>query len=214
MKEPNNNATSDVKEVTGQSAEIQNTEDLTDEQWEKVFQHPRFKELNERAKTAETQLAEIKANEEKEHQKKLKEEGKLQELLEAKEKELEELRSKLSETALTSQIVATASKLNVLDTEAVVKLLDRSKLVQDKDGNFTNIPEMVETLLAEKPYLVGKNVSPNIGSTANTTTQSQSGDFVITKTELIERLKDVNWYSEHKGEIAQWQKEGRIDYTR
>jgi hypothetical protein len=55
---------------------------LTEEQWAKVFQHPRFTQLNEKAKEAEK----LEKERAKELQEKLKEEGKYKELLEASEK--------------------------------------------------------------------------------------------------------------------------------
>lgn len=189
---------------------------LTDEQWEKVYQSPRFKQLNETAKKAKEKLEAIEVEKEKEAQKKLKEEGKYQELLEAKDKENEQLKSNLAGLMLNNQVLTIASKLKVLDTEAVVKLLDKNKLVTGEDGTYLNVEEVVKELLTEKPYLAGDsaNTSSNIGSKANATTDSQNGNFVMTKTELQNKLKDHSWYLEHKDEITQWQKEGRIDFTK
>jgi hypothetical protein len=190
---------------------------LTEEQWEKVFQHPRFSQLSSKAKEAEKELEKIRKAKEKEDQDKLKEEGKFQELLEAKEKEIENLQGSISELKLTSGIMSVASKLNVVDTDAVARLIDRSKLEADKDsGEYTNVEDVVKELLTEKPYLAkeGSNVSSNIGSGSNATTGSQNGNFVITKSELTAKLQDHSWYEEHKDEIVQWQKEGRIDMTR
>jgi hypothetical protein len=221
------NQTTETKAVEGVSAEDTKNKTVTatveelklsDEQWSKVFEHPRFKELNERATTAEKQLKEKLDAEAKSQQKKLKEEGKYQELLEEKEKEIESIKSSLAETLLNNEVISIASKLKVLDTEAVVKLIDRSKLQIDKDGRYLNTEEVVKNLLSDKPYLVGEgnstNSSVNIGANSNTTTGNQSGDFVITKSELREKARDTKWYTEHKDEITTWQKEGRIDYSR
>lgn len=207
-------AKTDDKNIDSQKGEELN---LTEEQWAKVFQHPRFSELSKRAKSAERELEKIQKAKEKENQDKLKEEGKYQELLEAKEKEIENLKSSISELKLTSGIMSVASKLNVVDTDAVARLIDRSKLETDKDsGEYTNIEDVVKELLSEKPYLAkeGSSVSSNIGSNSNATTDSQNGNFVITRSELTAKLQDHSWYEEHKDEILQWQKEGRIDMTR
>jgi len=218
--EGNQKVESDTKDT---SAEKQNTEspeekdfNLTDEQWEQVFKHPRFSKLNERAKEAEQALSKLEKEKEKELQEKLKEEGKYKELLEEKEKELDKLSSNLSEYKLNLEVVSIANKLNVVDTDAVVKLLDRNSLDIDKDGNYTNLEEAIKQLISEKPYLAkaGSDVRSNIGSNANATTESQSGDFIITKSELRAKLQDHNWYVENKDNIAQWEKEGRIDYSR
>jgi hypothetical protein len=228
MAKQSKNATSgENQEVESKSkdtsAEKENTEspkeegfNLTEEQWSEVFKHPRFTELNEKAKQAERELAKIEKEKDQELQKKLKEEGKLEELLEEKEKELERLTSSLQETQLNNEVMSVASKLNVVDTDAVVKLLDRGKLETGKDGNYLNVENVVQELISEKPYLAGaqSDVRSDIGGNANATTDSQSGDIVMTKSELRENLKDHNWYVEHKDDIAKWEKEGRIDYTR
>jgi len=185
---------------------------LTDEQWTEVFKHPRFTQLNEKAKEADK----LKEATDLELQKKLKEEGKFKELLEEREKEVETLKSSLSESRLNSEIVNIASKLKVVDTEAVVKLLDKSKLMTGTDGNYLNTEEVVRELLTQKPYLaeVSTNDGSNIGSKANATTKSQSGEFIISKSELTEKLKDHKWYLENKEDIDTWTKEGRIDYSK
>lgn len=61
------------------------------------------------------------------------------------------------ETRLTSAILAEASKADrkVVDPDAVLTLLDRSKLELDADGNPTNIAAAVDSLLEAKPYLAG-----------------------------------------------------------
>lgn len=189
---------------------------LTDEQWAEIFKSPRFKELNDRAKEAEAKVAEAEKIKEQEAQKKLKEEGKLEELLEEKDKKIEELTSNLKSFKLKNEIVSVASKLKVVDTEVVEKLIDESKLDVDTEGNYTNVEDVIQNLLSEKPYLAGagNNTSSSIGSNANATTQSQNGDFVITKTELREKSKDHNWYLENKENIDKWTKEGRVDYSR
>jgi predicted RNase H-like nuclease (RuvC/YqgF family) len=211
---------SKTKDISAKNENIESPKEegfnLTEEQWSEVFKHPRFTELNEKAKQAEKELARIEKEKDQELQKKLKEEGKLEELLEEKEKELEQLTSKLQETQLNNEVMSVASKLNVVDTDAVVKLLDKSKLEAGKDGNYLNVESVVSELISEKPYLANAqpDTSSNIGGNANATTSSQNGDFVITKTELREKSKDHSWYTEHKEDIDQWTKEGRIDYSR
>ncbi len=207
----------EAKAQESKPAEAKKTEsqelELTEAQWEQVFQHSRFKELNEKAKNAEAELEKVKKAEEKAKQDKLKEEGKLQELLEAKEKELEDLENSFKQQKIENQIVSVASRLNVVDTDAVARLLDSSKIETDDKGNPTNVEDVVKTLLSEKPYLA-KEGTTNVGSDANTSTESQNANFVITQSELKENLKDHKWYEENKDNITQWQKEGRIDYTR
>lgn len=76
---------------------------------------------------------------------------------ETAERERDEARTTAKETRLNSAILAEASKADrkVVDPEAVLQLLDRSKLEIDDAGNPTNIAEAMDTLLAEKKYLAG-----------------------------------------------------------
>lgn len=57
--------------------------------WEDVFKHPRFKELNDRAQSAEKRLQELTAAEAKQKEDALKEQNKFKELYEGLQKELE-----------------------------------------------------------------------------------------------------------------------------
>lgn len=76
---------------------------------------------------------------------------------ETAERERDEARTAAKETRLNSAILAEASKADrkVVDPEAVLQLLDRSKLEIDDAGNPTNIAEAMDSLLAEKKYLAG-----------------------------------------------------------
>jgi len=228
MAKQSKNATSGETQETESkskdtSAEKKTTEsskeegfNLSEEQWSEVFKHPRFTELNEKAKKAESELARIEKDKDQELQKKLKEEGKLEELLEEKEKEIERLTSNLQEKQLNNEVMSVASKLKVVDTDAVVKLLDKSKLETGKDGNYLNVESVVQDLISDKPYLANaqSNVRSDIGGSANASTDSQSGDIIMTKSELRAKLQDHKWYTEHKDEIETWRKEGRIDNSR
>jgi hypothetical protein len=207
VSEAQESKTAESKKTVSQEVE------LTEAQWEQVFQHSRFKELNDKAKKAEAELTKVKEAEEKAKQDKLKEEGKLQELLEAKDKELEALKNSFKQQKVESQIVSVASRLNVVDTDAVARLIDTSKFEYDDEGNPTNTEDVVKALLSDKPYLA-KEGTTNVGSDANTSTESQNANFVITQSELKAKLKDHKWYEDNKDNITQWQKEGRIDYTR
>ena len=227
VKQSNNATSEEIQKVESESkdtsAKKENIEspeskefNLSEEQWELAYKSPRFKQLNDRAKEAEAKVAEVEKANQKELQRKLKEEGKLEELLGEKEKEIEKLTSTLDSVNLNSQIISVASKLKVVDTDVVAKLIDTGKLEKDKEGNYLNVESVVQELISEKPYLAGvqSDVSSNIGGNANATTESQSGDFTITKSELREKLKDHAWYIENQDNIVQWTKEGRIDYSR
>lgn len=62
--------------------------------WEEVFNHPRFKQLNQRAKDAEDELATLKANAKKKQEDELKEQQKWEDLYNGSQKELEAERNR------------------------------------------------------------------------------------------------------------------------
>lgn len=220
--EPVNTQEDTTQKSEKQSAETQKADNsteegfnLTDEQWEEVFKHPRFSQLNERAKKAEAEAQKAKKQLSKYEEDKLKEENKYQELYEKAKEMNEGLTAQISNLKLEGQIFNIASRLKVLDTDAVIRLIDKDSIEFDDDGNPQNIEQVVIDLLKSKPYLVeGGAKNLNIGENSNPTTESQGGNFVMTKTELQTKLQDHKWYEEHKDDIYQWQKEGRIDYSK
>jgi hypothetical protein len=209
----NGQGTQNAQGTQGQTPEVFNP---TDEQWKQIFAHPRFKQLDERATNAETALKAKTDAEEKARQKKLKEDGDLAKLLEEKEGSVTTLSATVKQLRIENKMITIASKLKVLDTDAVIKLVDTSKIKFDKDENPTNLEDVVKELLTEKPYLVGEggNGSSTIGAGSNTTTGNQGEGFIITKSQLKENLKDHKWYEENKDKIVEWQKQGRIDYSK
>lgn len=56
--------------------------------WEEIFQHPRFKELNQKAQSATAELERIQAEEKKRNDEALKEQNKWKELYDGTQKEL------------------------------------------------------------------------------------------------------------------------------
>lgn len=64
---------------------------------------------------------------------------------------------RVKETTLRSAILVEASKPDrkIVDPEAALTLLDKSKLTLDADGSPTNIAEAMDALLTAKPYLAG-----------------------------------------------------------
>lgn len=94
-------------------AEAQNTDDRPPETWDQIFEHPRFKKLNERAKAAEAQIAEqekaVKAAEEA----RLAEQQKWQELAQKRADELAIAQKQLEEMTVTNMRTRIAAKMGL-----------------------------------------------------------------------------------------------------
>lgn len=127
----------------------------------RVFNHSRFKELNDKAKKA----SDYEAKEQKAREAKLIEEKKFTELLAEKDKTIADLTSKQQTSLTNMRILAEAQKAGAVDTDAVLQLIDRSAVKLNDDGTVTGADEAVKKLLESKPYLKGNGTNTTtIGS--------------------------------------------------
>lgn len=79
------------------------------------------------------------------------------------------LKAALANARLEAAVAAQAARLNIIDAEAAVKLLDRSTLELDDEGNPKNVEAALRELIKERPYLAPKaptNVAPSGGTNA------------------------------------------------
>ena len=104
---------------------------------------------------------------------KLKAEGKTQELLTAKETELNQVKSRLEQTAIQNSLLAASA--NAIDPEIITALLS-SKASVDANGNVLvngkSANDAVAELLKDKPHLA--KASGNSGSGASSTAQNSA----------------------------------------
>ena len=95
------------------------------------------------------------------------------------EREANQLKLALQEEKLTNAVMAAAGSKNIVDPAAAVALVDRSKIDYDDDGKPKNIGALLDDLVKDKPYLVGKNgrsPAPLPGSGAPTPSTGYSMD--------------------------------------
>ena len=185
--------------------------DLTKEQWEVAFKHPRFKDLAEEKKSLETQLKQIREEKEKEEEGKLKEKEKYKELAEKKDEQLQTLQTKFVRKTKEQAIIQEAVKLGISDTEAAIKLADLEKLQLNENGDVINAEEIVKGLVASRPYLVAGKPTGNVGTP---TPQGEGEPKLWNLSFLREKMKDAAWYKEHEADIDKAFKEGRVDTTK
>lgn len=174
---------------------------LTDEQLAAAFEHPRFKELNEKAKRADTLEKEKKAAETKA----LEEQGKWEEVAKSKDEQL----TTMQKAVVTSEIKTVAATLGAVNPSIVANAIDRAEVTVGEDGSITGVSEAVEALKVSDPYLFSNsNQQPHarVGSPTNPGTAPQTG-YKFTMTQI----KDPAFYKEHRAEIGQAMREGQID---
>jgi hypothetical protein len=172
-----------------------------DEDFDKIFddprlyKHPRFKGLSDRAKKADDlENAQNKADEER-----LKKEKKFEELAIKAGAERDEWRGKFTQAQVDNKIIAEAIKVGVVDTEAVLKLIDRTNIKIDDAGTATGITEAVNALLAAKAYLKGKAGVVTIGAG----TAPGQGDQTTAKRFKLSQIQDPVFYRANEKDILQ-----------
>lgn len=169
----------------------------------RLWTHPRFKSLNERAKKADRlEKAQSEAEE-----KRLAEAKKFEELATKRAQERDAVTSKFVASQQDNRIITEATKIGVVDIETVLKLVDRSNVHVDENGNVTGVTEAVQALIAAKPFLKGKAGATTIGSATN---PDGEGDQGVKKFKLSQ-LNDPVFYREHEKEIAAAYKAGLIE---
>ena len=199
--DPNKKTSSDKSTNEGKTTNGENTFD------EKVFDdprlwtHPRFKSLNERAKLADKLEKEKSEAEEKQ----LAEAKKFEELATKRAQERDEATTKLQQAIQDNRIITEATKIGVVDVEAVLKLVDRANITVDANGNVTGIVEALNALVTSKPYLKGK-AAVTIGSATNPGADSEG----IKKFKLSQ-IQNPAFYREHEKEILEAYKTGQIE---
>lgn len=135
-------------------------------------------------------------------QKELEAQGKHQELLESLRNEVKAKDEKLSQViqsvalkSIESQIVVEAQKYGCLDTDALIKLIDRKKLEVDQETftvNQDDLTREMEKIVKERDWLF-KKAGPKINDlvpSANAPRQQKTiGD--MSKSELLELWKNA-----------------------
>lgn len=191
------------------------TENVTDDKGgekafdEKVFDdprlwtHPRFKSLNERAKLADKLEKEKSAAEEK----RLADEKKFEELATKATQERDEANSKYTSQLQDNRIITEASKVGVVDIETVLKLVDRSSITVDAQGNVSGAAEAIQSLLTSKPFLKGKAGATTIGSPTNPGADTDTG----AKKFKLSQLQDPVFYKENEKDIMAAYKAGLVE---
>lgn len=176
---------------------------LTDDQISQVFsderiwKHPRFKELNEMAKKAEALLKQ----QEDEKTKKLEEDKKYEELLKLEREKVAKLTEQVSSVKVESAIQTEAAKNGIVDPDAALKLVDRSGIKIDDTGAIQGVTEAIKALATSKPYLVDPKKS-NLGD-GNPPTQ------VTAKIKLSE-AQNADYYQKHQAEVDEAFLKGNI----
>lgn len=158
-----------------------NTENIDNEKV--VFESKKVFEATINRRIAKALKAEREQREQAKQQESLTENEKLKLQIEEANKKAAEREATANKRLIKAEITSIGNKLNIIDTIAAYKLLDKEDIEVDEKGNVSGVEKALKALIAEKPWLlkqdskvvkVGdetkntKNTNPKSGNDFNT----------------------------------------------
>jgi hypothetical protein len=185
------------------------TAKISDADFAKVLEDPRLWQHSRIAGLTEAQkkLKEIESNKTKEEEDRLKKQGEYQKLAEQKEAEANTLREELQQNRIDNKLTLEASKLGVIDIDALLKLVDRTKITFDANGTLTGVEDALKTLQESKAYLFGKGTTNRVGSPSNPGNQN-TGELKRFK---MSELQNPEFYRANEKDILASINAGLVD---
>jgi hypothetical protein len=136
-----------------------------EKQHEATIPYERFTEVNVKAAeatklaaTLQAQLDKIASDKKTADEKALAEQGEWKKLADTKDAELTSLKTAVQQAEITNAVLKAAATVGAIDPDAVVAMLDKSKITI-VDGKVTGAKEAVDELLKAKPYLAAQTGS-------------------------------------------------------
>ncbi len=172
-----------------------------------LWKQPRLKELLEAKKERDKLLKSQSEAEEKN----LTEQKKFEELAAKKTKEVEELQSKLKEGQVDQSLSGKLNAEGVVDVDGALKLIDRSKVEVDENGNVKGVDEAVAALKTDKAYLFNKSAQGAVGSPTNPGNGggTPSAPTKFKRSQIAAMTTEE--YAKNRGDILKAQQAGLIE---
>ncbi len=177
---------------------------LTEAQLAQAFQHPRFKELNEKAKLADK----LKGDQEAAEKKRLEESGEHQKLAEQYKADADKATGLLNTERKNNALIIEANKLGAHDASVVAKLIDSNAITIDENGAISGVSDALKALQAANPYLFKTGSGKSMGGSDTNPAGGGNADFTYSQ------FKDAKFYQEHAKEMDKALVENRVDMTR
>lgn len=186
----------------GESAKTFDIETLPEEAWSEIFKHKRFSELIE----AKNELKALREKDNKKKEDELKKNKEYEELSKKLEDERNGAIEEVRKIKLSSAIEKAAGKVGAVDTEAVLALIDRSKIsIDENSGVVSGVDEAILELQNTKEYLFGKGARANVGNPTNPVNPNTGIRYKMSQ------LQDAKFFRENEADIKLAQRDGRID---
>jgi len=169
-----------------------------------------FSDTRKELKKAREALEKINKEKKETEEKDLAEKGKYKELAEAKQKEIDTLKTQVEGNQKYNVFAEKALKEGVVSTGDAFKLADLSD-VKIENGEVKGINEVIEKLKTDKPFLFNED-NRVIGSGTNPAGQkTQDGKKVYRQSEIDDWLENNREeYKKHENDISKAYAEGRV----
>lgn len=167
----------------------------------------RYDEVAKKARELEDWKKEQESKAKQAEEERLKKQGEWEKLAQSREQEAREAREQLILEKTNNRLILESSKLGVVDSDAVLKLIDRNMLSIDSEGNISGVTEAITALLNDKPYLKGGINQPTVGNGTNPSNPTQQP---VTRFKASQ-LKDHAFFMQHEKEIRQALRLGLIE---
>lgn len=207
VEETSNNLQEDNQ--ASKSKDTSSNDALSDEQIElalkdqRTWSHPRIKE----ALKSVSELKKIKAQQEESKLAKLEEEKKHEELANTWKQKAQDAEQRAQQVLVSAEVKTKAVMQGLVDPDAVLALIDKSKIEVAEDGSITGVDEALSSLVESKPWLKSdQNQKRPIGSSSNPGDEStQQRKFKHSE------ILDPKFFDKHKSEIIKAMKLGQIE---
>jgi len=167
----------------------------------------KLREFEKQAKEQARRLADYEKREREAEEAAMSERDRLAAQLKRAEAELKFAQESARDTQNHHEVERLATRLNIVDPEAAVKLLDWGSLDYDDDGRPQDVEKALKTLIHDKPYLLKDAGRTSNTSTGNPATRSSApGQRMYTMAEI----NDYQFYSKNREDIKRAYTEGRI----
>lgn len=173
---------------------------------QEIWKNPRLANLLDANKELQT----LKKNQETQTEQQLTEQKKFQELAEKRATDLQTANQRIQNMTVDQALTNKLVKDNVVDLDGALKLVDRTKISVDDNGNVIGVDDALKSLKTDRAYLFttdGTGKPASVGNPSNPQApQGGSGNFKFKESQLTPAF-----YKEHKAEVDEAGRLGLIE---
>lgn len=184
---------------------------LTGEQLNKVLENqelwknPRLAGLL----AADKELKDLKLKQDQNTEQQLAEQKKFEELAQKRGDDLAKANQRIQDLSINNELTTKLAPLGVVDLDGALKLIDRSKIQVNDQGQVTGIDDAINDLKTGKAYLftgTPGSGNPSVGNPSNPTGGSPQGPTKFKESQLT-----PEFYKAHKAEVDEAGRLGLIE---